>query len=210
MRAWMPASRREYPRGRRRWTTRTPREPLQLRFPTDRTGAETPLSEKTASGSRPRACRERAGRRCRVERPDHEKRDRRSHPEARRGESTTRRLRSSQRGRLPPRQPPSSPIWRSGCQGVGVDGHRLVGCVVDGVRLAGRSEDARVRDGGHAHMRGLSQDLCSSHVRCLLSSAAAPEGGGCSATNRGVAVREPAASGRLASRTEGVKRKVSA
>ena len=132
MRAWMPASRRGVPRGRRRWTTRTPREPLQLRFPTDRTGAETPLSEKTASGSRPRACRERAGRRCRVERPDHEKRDRRSHPEARRGESTTRRLRSSQRGRLPPRQPPSSPIWRSGCQGVGVDGHRLVGCVVDG------------------------------------------------------------------------------
>ena len=33
----------------------------------------------------------------------------------------------------------SSLIWRSGCQGVGVDGHCLVGCVVDGVRLAGRS-----------------------------------------------------------------------
>jgi len=33
----------------------------------------------------------------------------------------------------------SSPIWRSGCQGVGVDGHCVVGCVVDGVRLAGRS-----------------------------------------------------------------------
>ena len=30
----------------------------------------------------------------------------------------------------------------------------------------------RVRDGGHAHIRGLSQDLCSSHVRCLKSSAA--------------------------------------
>src|SRR5512142_2171035 len=34
---------------------------------------------------------------------------------------------------------PLSAIWRSGCQGVGVDGHCLVGCVVGGVRLAGRS-----------------------------------------------------------------------
>jgi hypothetical protein len=41
------------------------------------------------------------------------------------------------------------------------------------LRLAGRSERPRVRDGGHAHIRGLSQDLCSSHVRCLKSSAAA-------------------------------------
>ena len=41
------------------------------------------------------------------------------------------------------------------------------------LRLAGRSGRPRVRDGGHAHIRGLSQDLCSSHVRCLKSSAAA-------------------------------------
>ena len=27
--------------------------------------------------------------------------------------------------------------------------------------------------GGHAHIRGLAQDLCSSHVRCLKSSAPA-------------------------------------
>jgi hypothetical protein len=27
---------------------------------------------------------------------------------------------------------------------------------------------------GHAHIRGLAQDLCSSHVRCLKSSASAP------------------------------------
>lgn len=40
------------------------------------------------------------------------------------------------------------------------------------LRLAGRSGRLRVRDGGHAHMRGrLTQDLCSSHVRCLKSSA---------------------------------------
>jgi hypothetical protein len=35
-----------------------------------------------------------------------------------------------------------------------------------------------VRDGGHAHIRGLAQDLCSSHVRCLKSSAV--RRGGCS------------------------------
>ena len=42
----------------------------------------------------------------------------------------------------------SSPIWRSGCQGVGVDGHGLV--VVRWLmwlRLAGRSERSRDRDG---------------------------------------------------------------
>ena len=59
------------------------------------------------------------------------------------------------------------------------------------LRLAGRSERPRVRDGGHAHIRGLSQDLCSSHVRCLKSSAAARGGAGAQATNRGAGVREP-------------------
>ena len=43
------------------------------------------------------------------------------------------------------------------------------------------------------------QDLCSSHVRCLKSSAAA-RWAGAQATNRGVGVREPGCSGRLASR----------
>jgi hypothetical protein len=49
----------------------------------------------------------------------------------------------------------------------------LVGAWVMWLRLAGRSGRPRVRDGGHAHIRGLAQDLCSSHVRCLKSSAAA-------------------------------------
>ena len=43
------------------------------------------------------------------------------------------------------------------------------------------------------------QDLCSSHVRCLLSSAA-PGWDVAQATNRGVGVREPGGSGRLANR----------
>jgi len=47
------------------------------------------------------------------------------------------------------------------------------------------------------------QDLCSSHVRCLISSAAA-QGTVAQATNRGVVVREPGGSGRLASRNGGV------
>ena len=38
---------------------------------------------------------------------------------------------------------------------------------------------------GHAHIRGLAQDLCSSHLRCLKSSAPA-RGAGAQATNRGV------------------------
>jgi hypothetical protein len=45
----------------------------------------------------------------------------------------------------------------------------------------------------------VSQDLCSSYVRCLRSSAA-PGLGGAQATFRGVVVREPGCSGRLASR----------
>jgi hypothetical protein len=48
-----------------------------------------------------------------------------------------------------------------------------VGSDLMGLRLAGRSGRARVRDGGHAHIRGLAQDLCSSHVRRLHSGAAA-------------------------------------
>jgi hypothetical protein len=93
-----------------------------------------------------------------------------------------------------------SPIWWSGCQGVGVDSHCLGWwCGWGGMwlRLAGRSGRPRVRDGGHAHIRGLGTPRpCSSHVRCLKSSAA--PGGVAQATNRGVVVREPGCSGRLA------------
>ena len=64
------------------------------------------------------------------------------------------------------------PIWRGWCQGVGVEGHGVVG--VAGAVVAVR-EAAEAFAGfatfGHAHIRGLSQDLCSSHVRCLKSSA---------------------------------------
>jgi hypothetical protein len=50
-----------------------------------------------------------------------------------------------------------SPIWRIACQGVGVVGHVwLVGVVMLWLRLAGRSGRSRVRDGGHAHIRGLA------------------------------------------------------
>ncbi len=66
----------------------------------------------------------------------------------------------------------TSPIWRGWCQGVGVEGHGVVG--VAGAVVAVR-EAAEAFAGfatfGHAHIRGLSQDLCSSHVRCLKSSA---------------------------------------
>jgi hypothetical protein len=48
------------------------------------------------------------------------------------------------------------------------------------------------------------QDLGSSHVRCLKSSAA-PGVGVAQATNRGVVVREPGCSGRLASRNGNVE-----
>jgi hypothetical protein len=86
----------------------------------------------------------------------------------------------------------SSPIWRSGCQGVGVDGHCLVGgaWLRCGCGLRGGPGVRGFATGGHAHIRGLSQDLCSSHVRCLKSSAAAGWAGA-QATNRGVVVREP-------------------
>jgi len=41
------------------------------------------------------------------------------------------------------------------------------------LRFAGRSERCGFATVGHAHIRGLAQDLCSSHVRCLKSSAPA-------------------------------------
>ena len=52
---------------------------------------------------------------------------------------------------------------------------------------------------GHAHIRGLSQDLCSSHVRCLKSSAST-RGVGAQATNRGVVCASRDTSDRLANR----------
>ena len=67
----------------------------------------------------------------------------------------------------------------------------LVERVVMGLRFAGRSgRFAGFATFGHAHIRGLAQGLCSSHVRCLKSSAAAGLGDA-QATSRGVGVREP-------------------
>jgi hypothetical protein len=54
---------------------------------------------------------------------------------------------------------------------------------------------------------GLAQDLCSSHVRRLHSSAAAGKAVA-QATNRGVVVGEPGHSGRLASRSGQYQREV--
>ena len=50
----------------------------------------------------------------------------------------------------------TSPIWRIGCQGVGVDGHVLVG-VAGGVVAAGGAVRAFAGFAtfGHAHIRGL-------------------------------------------------------
>jgi hypothetical protein len=60
-------------------------------------------------------------------------------------------------GKSPRRNDAWSPIWRIACQGVGVFGHVwLVGVVMLWLRLAGRSGRSRVRDGGHAHIRGLA------------------------------------------------------
>ena len=80
-----------------------------------------------------------------------------------------------------------SPIWRSGCQGVGVDGHGVVVVSVMWLRLAGRSECPRGSRRWSCSYSGASlpQDLCSSHVRCLKSSAAACDGAGAQATDRG-------------------------
>jgi hypothetical protein len=53
----------------------------------------------------------------------------------------------------------------------------LVVRVVDVVAAGGAVRAVRgFATGGHAHIRGLAQDLCSSHVRCLKSSAAARGG----------------------------------
>jgi hypothetical protein len=68
-----------------------------------------------------------------------------------------------------------------------VDGRRAVG-VAEGVVAAGGAVRAFAGFAtvGHAHIRGLAQDFCSSHVRCLKSSAPAPGGVGAQATDRGV------------------------
>ena len=76
--------------------------------------------------------------------------------------------------------PAWSPIWRSGCQGVGVDGH-VSGwwCGGDVVAACGA---VRASAGSRRLVMlifggWVPQDLCSSHVRCLKSSAAARVGG---------------------------------
>ncbi len=95
----------------------------------------------------------------------------------------------------------TSPIWRGGCQGVGVDGHCVV--AVPGLmwlRFAGRSERPRVRDGGHAHIRGLGTPRPLFVARPLSKVERGRPGAVAQATNRGVGVREPGCSGRLASR----------
>src|ERR1017187_10986525 len=68
----------------------------------------------------------------------------------------------------------SSPIWRGGCQGVGVVGHCLVGGGLDVVAACGA---VRACSGSRRSVMlifggWVPQDLCSSHVLCLKSSAA--------------------------------------
>jgi hypothetical protein len=93
---------------------------------------------------------------------------------------------------LPNATIPTSPIWRSGCQGVGVDGHGLVGVLVAVVAACGavRASAGSRRSVMLIFGGWVPQDVCSSHVRCLESSAAAGWVGA-QATNRGVVVREP-------------------
>src|ERR1019366_8908574 len=69
---------------------------------------------------------------------------------------------------------PLSPIWRGGCQGVGVVGHCLVGVwsAVVAARGAGRAAAGSRRVVMLIFGGWVPQDLCSSHVRCLKSSAA--------------------------------------
>ena len=87
----------------------------------------------------------------------------------------------------------TSPIWRSGCQGVGVVGHGSGGGAwVMWLRLAGRSGRPRVRDVGHAHIRGLGTPRPLFVARPLSKvERGRPGGAGAQATNRGVGVREP-------------------
>ena len=94
-----------------------------------------------------------------------------------------------------------SPIWRGVCQGVGVDTH----CLVGGgggrmwLRLAGRSGRPRVRDVGHAHIRGLGTPRPWFVARPLSKVERARPGAGAQATNRGVVCASRDRSGRLAS-----------
>jgi hypothetical protein len=106
---------------------------------------------------------------------------------------------------------PTSPIWRGGCQGAGVDGCCPAGGAgVMWLRLAGRSERSR----GSRRLVMLifggwvPQDLGSSHVRCLKSSA--PAGGGCSGDESRSCVREPGSLGppRQPQRVVGVQREL--
>ena len=88
-----------------------------------------------------------------------------------------------------------------GCQGVGVDGHGLVGGAwLMWLRLAGRSGRPRVRDGGHAHIRGLGTPRPLFVALPLSKVERGARLGVAQATDRGVGVREPGCSGRLASR----------
>jgi hypothetical protein len=68
------------------------------------------------------------------------------------------------------------------------------------LRLAGRSGRPRVRDGGHAHIRGLATPRPLFVARPLSKVERGARVGVAQATNRGVVVREPGCSGRLASR----------
>jgi hypothetical protein len=72
------------------------------------------------------------------------------------------------------------------------------------LRLVGRSGRPRVRDGGHAHIRGLGTPRPLFVARPLSQVERGARVGVAQATNRGVGVREPGCSGRLASRN-GVK-----
>ena len=73
------------------------------------------------------------------------------------------------------------------------------------LRLAGRSERPRVRDGGHAHIRGLGTPRPLFVARPLSKVERGARLGVAQATNRGVGVREPGCSGRLASRNGSVE-----
>src|SRR5450759_386442 len=99
---------------------------------------------------------------------------------------------------------PLSPIWRTACQGVGVDDHVNVWQLLQLMLVAaGGAVRAfrRVRDGGHAHIRGLGTPRPLFVARPLSKvERGRPGWAGAQATNRGVVVREPGCSGRLASR----------
>ncbi len=96
--------------------------------------------------------------------------------------------------------------------GAVVKGHGLMAIVwvvmlvVVWLRFARRPGRSRgFATGGHAHIRGLAQDLCSSYLRRLKSSAPA-RGVGAQATNRGVLYASRDGRGRLANRNGDVWR----